>query len=534
MSVARDTTIGTAAPCAAPASSYVPRDEESSSCRKTSVAVLGAGVAGIIAAQALHNNSIEDFVIIDRNDYIGGRLMHTTFGKDSNGNPYTIEFGANWIQGLGPVGSFANPIWRLAQKWGVASYPSNYGNVSTFDEHGYNDYSALITAWDKAWHNVPTDAGSVLLGNLQDTTIRVALSQGGWRPGLDMKKQAVDLWLWDFETAFPPETSSLVFGVADGNAGGGDDDAPDRLSIDKRGFNYWLVQEAGEFIKKNDKRLLLSQRITAVEYSDNKVVVRLNSGACIEAQHAICTFALGVLQNDAVKFTPALPDWKRSAIDQFQMGIYTKIFFQFNQTFWDPKTQFFLYADPLKRGYYPLWQSLSTPGFFPGSNIIFVTVLGDESRRIERQDPSVTKREALEVLRKMFPGKNIPEPLDFKFPKWGSTDWAFGSYSNWPAGMTLEAHQNLRANVGRLWFAGEAGSDEHYGFLQGAYFEGQDVGGRVAGLLSKKTSDSSASCPLGGACGEMKHYEKLGGTTPKSEYTIVNGWHDSTLAAWKQ
>src|SRR6187399_2546231 len=36
-------------------------------CRRTTVAVLGAGVAGVIAAQTLHNNSIEDFVIIDRN-----------------------------------------------------------------------------------------------------------------------------------------------------------------------------------------------------------------------------------------------------------------------------------------------------------------------------------------------------------------------------------------------------------------------------------------------------------------------------------
>ena len=29
-------------------------------------------------------------------------------------------------------------------------------------------------------------------------------------------------------------------------------------------------------------------------------------------------------------------------------------------------------------------------------------------------------------------------------------------------------HQNLRANVGRVWFAGEATSAEYYGFLHGA------------------------------------------------------------------
>lgn len=45
-------------------------------CRKTTVAILGAGVAGITAAQALSNASVSDFLIVDRNDYIGGRGMH--------------------------------------------------------------------------------------------------------------------------------------------------------------------------------------------------------------------------------------------------------------------------------------------------------------------------------------------------------------------------------------------------------------------------------------------------------------------------
>ena len=113
-----------------------------------------------------------------------------------------------------------------------------------------------------------------------------------------------------------------------------------------------------------------------------------------------------------------------------------------------------------------------------------------------------------------------------------TSSWAYGSYSNWPPGMTLEAHQNLRSNVERLWFAGEAGSPTHYGFLQGAYFEGQDVGHRVSELLSKRPINTT-DCSVGGACGLMKHYDQLHGTTRKSEYNIVNGWQDS-LAVWEQ
>lgn len=70
-------------------------------CRKTKVLVLGAGTAGITAAQTLHNNSITDFIIVEYNGDIGGRVAHTTFGKDADGNPYTVELGANWVQGRG-------------------------------------------------------------------------------------------------------------------------------------------------------------------------------------------------------------------------------------------------------------------------------------------------------------------------------------------------------------------------------------------------------------------------------------------------
>ena len=46
-------------------------DQGGEACRKTEVAILGAGITGITAAQALTNSSITDFIIVDRNDYVG-------------------------------------------------------------------------------------------------------------------------------------------------------------------------------------------------------------------------------------------------------------------------------------------------------------------------------------------------------------------------------------------------------------------------------------------------------------------------------
>lgn len=196
------------------------------------------------------------------------------------------------------------------------------------------------------------------------------------------------------------------------------------------------------------------------------------------------------------------------------MGIYTKIFLQFDpaEQFWDEGTQFFLYASPTTRGYYPLWQSLSGPGFIPGSGILFVTVVDEQSRTVEAQDDETTLQQVLVVLREMFGADKVPYPKAFMYPRWGQVPWAFGSYSNWPPGVTLEQHQNLRANVGALWFAGEATHPEYYGFLQAAYFEGQRVGWDVA------------ECLKGGRCPSEVNYKTLHGTTNASQYSEVNGW----------
>lgn len=81
--------------------------------------------------------------------------------------------------------------------------------------------------------------------------------------------------------------------------------------------------------------------------------------------------------------------------------------------------------------------------------------------------------------------------------------------------MTLEKHQNLRANIDRLWFAGEANSAEFFGYLQGAWKEGCEVGGRVAELVGGVAAQGS---------NDMKRYEVLHGTTTEDEYNDANGW----------
>lgn len=84
----------------------------------------------------------------------------------------------------------------------------------------------------------------------------------------------------------------------------------------------------------------------------------MEDGSCISADYAVCTFSLGVLQHEsAVEFDPPLPDWKKTSIDMFNLGTYTKIFMQFSERFWPDDTEFFLYVYILS--------PFMKPGLFP-------------------------------------------------------------------------------------------------------------------------------------------------------------------------
>lgn len=504
--------------------SGVPLQRLNQACRETRVAILGAGVAGITAAQALSNASVTDFIIVEYRNELGGRVAHTNFGRKSDGTPYVVELGANWVQGLGTPPGPENPIWTLAKLYNLSNTYSDYDSIATFNETGATNFTGLLDDFEDAYSKLEQDAGHILTQNLQDRSVRSGLSLAGWKPGKDSAAQAVEWWEFDWEYASNPEQSSQEFAIVNYNTTFYQYSDENNFVFDDRGFNAFINGEASTFLTKTDPRLSLNTVVTNISYSSTGVKINSKDGSCIHADYAICTFSLGVLQSDAITFEPELPDWKQLGIETFSMGTYTKIFLQFppDQVFWNTSYQFFLYADPHERGYYPVFQSLDGEGFLPGSGIIFVTVVQTQSYVVEAQDDEITKEEVLDVLRNMFGAEKVPEPIAFMYPRWSLEPWAYGSYSNWPPGTSLEMHQNLRANVDRLYFAGEATSAEYYGFLHGAWFEGQAVGNTIADMIKY---DSTA---------EQVHYQtlQLQGTTSEDEYNSNNGWEVSSFLTY--
>ncbi|KAH9038434.1 amine oxidase [Lactarius hengduanensis] len=449
----------------------------SRSAPDTQVLILGGGVAGITAARMLATNGITDFLIVEARDELGGRMRSAIFGAPNR--QLTVEVGANWIHGTQEGNGPANPMYELALKHNLKTTESHlHTSITTYDANGAVDYLDLVHHAMDAYTQLTIVAGARLLENLVDLTARAGYALVGQKPKTS-QEMASEYYSFDYTFAQTPEQSSFIASAWNSNftyevdQGGFSDE--DLLSIDQRGIKYIVQAEAAEILKQSQVRLQAT--VATIGYSDSGVSVTLTDGTKLTAEYAICTFSVGVLQNDDVQFSPPLPEWKVEAIHSLTMATYTKIFIQFPQKFWFD-TEVALYADS-ERGRYPLWMSLDLDGFMPGSGVLVATVTGDFSKRIEAMSDARVQSEVMGVLQTMFPKVSIPKPTAFFFQRWFSDPLYRGSYSTWPASFIPQHHINLRASVGNLWFAGEGTSEKYFGFLHGAYYEGEAAASQI-------------------------------------------------------
>ncbi|THH07776.1 hypothetical protein EW145_g3150 [Phellinidium pouzarii] len=450
--------------------------------KDASVLILGGGVTGVIAARTLHEHGHDNFIIVEARDELGGRMQTKTIGKA--GSTFTVEQGPNWVQGTQTGDGPINPILVLAEKHDVKTqFNDLFGSLTFYDFNGPANFTNTFNNEDDDFTNLTVKAGSRLQQGLLDLSARTGYSLVGSKP-LSHTAQTSEYYLFDWEYAQTPEDSSWIASSLNNNftfdpdTGGFSED--NLLCIDQRGFKTIIQAEAADFLAPT--QLMLNSTVKDISYSNSGVNVTLTNGAHLSADYVLVTFSIGVLQNDDVVFKPTLPDWKQEAIQSVTMTTYTKIFLQFPEDFWFD-TEMALYADK-ERGKYPVWQSLDHVNFLPGSGIVFVTVTGDYSVRVEALPDAQVQSEVLDVLQLMFPNTTIPAPTDFFFPRWHSSPLFRGSYSNMPASYVPAHQENLRATVDeRLWFAGEASSIKYYGFLHGAYFEGLNVTNKLADCI---------------------------------------------------
>ncbi|KAK3706768.1 hypothetical protein QZH41_015333 [Actinostola sp. cb2023] len=92
--------------------------------------ILALVCSGIIAGKTLQDSGIDDFLILEGQDYIGGRIKQAPFSG------YNVEKGANWIQDA--KDEETAPIWKLKQAKTMRGIYSDYYDMTIRNETGAN------------------------------------------------------------------------------------------------------------------------------------------------------------------------------------------------------------------------------------------------------------------------------------------------------------------------------------------------------------------------------------------------------------
>jgi polyamine oxidase len=313
------------------------------------VLILGAGMAGISAAQTLYDAGITNFRVLEATERIGGRLLMKKFDGG------VVELGGNWVHGTD-----CNPIWKLVQEAGLEHVDTmiapEEGKYIVLDENGVN-----VTPQDR--HEAMEEAEACLerlrekYSGDTDFAVSTGLKECKWDPQ-GPAGTAIEYYYHDFDAAVPPEEISAGALLDTGN---------ERLEehIDSTGGRQVLISDPrgyasiiSNMAKKFEDQVLTNHVVENIVWNEADVSVVVNDinvgkTRTIKADFVLVTFSIGVLRKHVLReesmFNPTLPQRFRSSLDKMRMANYLKIFLKFSERFWPEQYDYIFYASK-KRG----------------------------------------------------------------------------------------------------------------------------------------------------------------------------------------
>lgn len=416
----------------------------------STVLVIGAGMAGLAAARKLQDAG-RKVVILEARERLGGRLFTSTQWGAAK-----VDLGATWIHGDGAQ----NPVANLARQVRARMATTSFNSRETYDTPGGRmgaDALANIDALQTSLNQVLTRAQ----GATTDQSVQDAARNGlNYAQRSAVEKSRIDYLVnTTVEHEYGGEASRLSarwLGNDESYAGN------EALFLD--GYQV-LVDYLARGL---DVRL--GHIVSAIDYQPGGGVVVTTNRGRFSAQRVVITLPLGVLQSGSVRFSPALPSDKQTAINKLGMGLLNKCYLRFPQVFWNPNADWVGYVpDSTKYGQWAKWVSFVRP---TGQPILLGFNAAAFGREMEKKSDADTVASAMATLRTMY-GANIPAPLDWIITRWDSDPFARGAYSCNLLGSTPEMRTALAASVGgRLFFAGEATDRLRFQTVHGAYESG--------------------------------------------------------------
>ena len=461
---------------------------------RPTIAILGAGIAGLTAALTLKRSSF-DATIYEASDHVGGR-MHSETATWRNGQK------SEWCGEF--IDSDHKTILRLAQHFGllvvdeIAAQPPGRDDTLYFQGNYYSraqadaDFAPVFSllrgqykAAGTTLYNSQTTTGRLLDGLSVYDWIETYVA-GGHRSdlgryldsaynqeyGLDTQYQS-SLNLVYVLGAQPKTGDWQIYGTSD-----------QRFSID--GGNQRLPEAIAASLPKG--RIVTGNALTKIaRKGDGYVLTFKTSGAptTIETDEVILTLPFSVLRG--IDYSSAGFDrLKQTAIQVLGYGTNTKLSLQFEQRYWDGTGPWGsgngnIYTDLFFQNTWDSSRGIGAPGsatglltaYMGGSNGAFFT--GTSSPYASAAtDPAVTTyaNGFLGQLERVWPGVSA-----FWIGRATlSTPWRdpnlLGSYSCWKVGQYTKFAGYEGVAQGACHFAGEHCSTDFQGFMEGAAAEG--------------------------------------------------------------
>lgn len=404
------------------------------------VCIVGAGIAGLrCGIEILHKRPKATVVILEKYKYKGGRVV--TYRKtlqDVKGKCTQLQ----WENGAGRIHSTHTKVLDLVKKYKLHTFPLS--PEQSFVEDGKlkeNTFDQLFQLFLPSLQRFqPEILANYTLRQLFEILLKGKadsfLLQFPYRAEVDTLRadQAI-------------ESFTREMGTYEGYV------------VVKEGLSELIKGMVTEF-ESLGGQIFLQQTVTDIQ-KDSKFFVKAktpNGDTLWEADKVICA-----LHSEALKEIPCFRKW--SVLQHLKMEPLLRVYAVFpteKGVSWFSDISRSVSAGPI-RYFIPI---------NPACGIVMMSYTDGKDARgletlLEKKGEEALEEYLMKELQKMFPTKEIPEPLFFKPHPWthGCTYWLPGSYS--PEKLSEEALQPFPSIMPGLYCCGESFSTRQ-AWMEGA------------------------------------------------------------------
>ncbi|XP_065334402.1 peroxisomal N(1)-acetyl-spermine/spermidine oxidase-like [Cloeon dipterum] len=465
------------------------------------VVILGAGIAGLSAAQRLTKQGFKNVTILEASNRAGGRVHTGQVGGS------VLELGAQQFEDA----SLANSAVTLAAREELIKGPkprlqAAFGHIYAADGRpiSLGVVEAARTAFSNALAKVKPAANTSLLDSLKNALQNEAVVVESHE--LDDARrvhEALTLALRGIVgedlsqvSAEHIETHSIIPGG--------------QLSFPEGGAS--LISPLLRDLPSDALRL--EQPVCTVRWGSflepvdplpAKVICC--SGEILPADFVLCTLPLGVMKQHAARLLPNLPKEKLEAIDRLGVGRSNVLCLEFEQPFWVPSTGgevvqlAFAKEEMSDNRWFACLTGLKQLGGNP--RLLHGLVAGPGALHLEETTDQQIIEDVTALLRRHTGNPLIPEPIRVVRSAW-CTDHNFLGGS---AYLSVDARpEHIRTLAEPLCeeddeerpvvlFAGEATNEAHLGTLHGAQLSGVREADRIIDAVAEQEKRCPSSKP---------------------------------------